>query len=448
MGRYRHQITPQPAVVVGRREQRYKLDDSLVFPGPNNPKILSVNPPDAEPLFVKRCWDETHPGPPWKSGGPLAITKSSTPTYQVKGQGSWTTKHLGAQTYTTYVGGFTPSSFNLGGDIISVNDCFNAGISGPYSGDWIDAEQFGAEAYHRARPTLERGGLSVFLGELREVPRMLSTTALGFHRLWKDIGGGNGLLMQPKRAADHFLNHQFGWTPFISDLHKFSRVSDESQRMMSDLTEMHGSTIKRRRVVSHTEDRTRIYHGDSPWLREYPELSGMCEVRSNPTRRGTVDVYREVKDHVWFEGSYTMYSQAFDPTKSWHNSNYGHFNRLLALYGARLSPSTVWNLMPWTWAIDYFVNIGDAIEAFDSWAIDGVVSKYAYVMRNRATYRTYENAIYMPNDEVNVSWTQLIESKTRVPQLSPYGFDLSWENLSTRQLSILGALLISRGISL
>jgi hypothetical protein len=115
------------------------------------------------------------------------------------------------------------------------------------------------------------------------------------------------------------------------------------------------------------------------------------------------------------------------------------------ILGLDLTPSTLWNLAPWTWAVDWFSNAGDVISNMSDWQDDGLVLRYGYMMEHsRATYAyTFEgptglNGSLRPQPVVYVS-----ESKRRV-KATPFGFGLTWGGLTPIQLAIAAALGISK----
>jgi hypothetical protein len=116
------------------------------------------------------------------------------------------------------------------------------------------------------------------------------------------------------------------------------------------------------------------------------------------------------------------------------------------ILGLSLTPDIVWNLTPWSWAVDWFSNTGDVISNLTDWATDGLVLRYGYVMEHTITSDTYT---YSGN-------TGLIDGNVRVPPLTlvtetkirrranPFGFGITWDGLSPRQLAITAALGLTR----
>jgi hypothetical protein len=395
--------------------------------------------------MVERCWDETHPGPPYKSGGPFTLVRGSYPVYAVKGDISLKVGNPN-QSNWKYEGGFSPFSMMEGSP---TQDAINVlGLNLPYSQTWFDATPYGPAGYAKARPKIEKMDLGTAVGELRDLPRMLKSTSKLFRDIWKGMGGNmSSVLMQPKKVADAFLNHQFGWKPFLSDLGKSYDLYQSADKHMSQIERDNGKWVRRVRTLSNTTSINHINRAYYPWATPYEYIAFLCEGRTIDGQgcNGYTDLIRHESERIWFVGSFKYYRPEFDRTKPWFHSNYGKTIRLLKTYGLQLSPAVVWNLTPWSWLADWFSNAGDQIEYRQAEDYDGLVSNYAYVMRSREeTYSQNMTIFLQVKGEHKVSWNYYVVSKDRRGALSPYGFDVSWDSLTPKQLAILSALLISR----
>jgi len=113
--------------------------------------------------------------------------------------------------------------------------------------------------------------------------------------------------------------------------------------------------------------------------------------------------------------------------------------------GANLTPETLWNLAPWSWATDWFANTGDVISNITSWSADGLVMQYGYMMENSIVTDTYTRELSgLNNNTVDVQPVTLVtETKVR-RKANPFGFGIDWEGLSPIQLAIAAAIGISR----
>jgi hypothetical protein len=157
---------------------------------------------------------------------------------------------------------------------------------------------------------------------------------------------------------------------------------------------------------------------------------------------GRVTRRRETIVRRWFSGAFT-YSLPVG-YKS-HDAVTGYAARASVLFGAELTPSTVWNLAPWSWAVDWFTNVGDVLSNASDALFDGLVMRYGYIMEHsliRDTY-TYGGPTNMQSATTPQPLTFVTETKLR-RKANPFGFGLTWEGLSPRQVAILVALGITR----
>jgi hypothetical protein len=292
---------------------------------------------------------------------------------------------------------------------------------------------------------LEKAGAAVFGAELRDLPRMMKTSAGFFHDAWTAIGGNStSIRMSPKKAADHFLNHQFGWIPFLSDLRKFYNAFDQNDQMIDRLINENGQWIRRKRTLK--EETTSTVLGSGNGFKLFPNTS--FESAFNPpwfTSTPTWQVREDVKTVIKAVGKYRYYRPEFDKADPDHLSVVNRLKRQATLFGARISPSNIYKATPWSWAIDWFSNLGDQINKANDMLVDSVSAKYLYVMQQQTKTRTFTQWAPFHSGAVTLQFTRVIETKQRREGLSPFGFSLSMASLTPRQIAIAGALGVSRG---
>lgn len=157
--------------------------------------------------------------------------------------------------------------------------------------------------------------------------------------------------------------------------------------------------------------------------------------------------FTESYTKTWFSGAYSYVmpdppsSNFLDKLDTWD----AEANKL---FGTRLTPDTVWNLAPWSWAADWFANTGDMMTNMSAFSHDGLVLRYGYIMQehNEKTTTSWQGYINQPSGSPR--FTQTSESfgsvsKTRLGAL-PYGFGTTMGDYSPRQVAIAAALGISR----
>lgn len=238
-------------------------------------------------------------------------------------------------------------------------------------------------------------------------------------------------------AGSEYLNYQFGWVPLVNDIRDFAKTVIDSNTIISQYENGSGQRQHRRYTFPDTSSAVTY----TP-----PRSSGVWPGDTRTWRTGTsyeksISDYSE--DELWFSGCFRYYLP---------KSGLGRYTHLARkLYGASLTPSTLWNMAPWSWAADWFGNVGDVMTNISYLGSDASVMEYGYMMRRSVKTRTIASH-YTGTNHVNnpfrnrTAWfnsTQVIEYKSRYPG-SPYSFSVDPAPLTTKQIAILAALGLSR----
>jgi hypothetical protein len=381
------------------------------------------------------CYDEVHSGPPYTDGGPFnkwAFTTNCTLPSTLK---TFTGKS--ASYDYKYVGGFIPNFLPTNswfGDLYAYYKLIGSQPvfkpNGTHS--WGDVSSYGASAWKKFRPGKPAADAAVFIGEIRDLPRMLKTTA----RAWRDAyvsRFGRRPKAATKKAADHWLNTQFGWLPFLNDLRKFHRTWTKADKIIAYLVRNNGRWIKRGGAVKEEELETETLASYSD-ERMYPVLTSQY-FPSYPSR-GSAIVQRITRQKVWFEALFRYYIPNINSV-TWRDE------ALSSLYGLNVTPELIWELTPWSWLVDWFTNVGDVLSNMSgAGPVSNLTAKYAYVMGTTETLIRLTSFAKLSPPTVG-TWEYSVSRKSRV-EANPFGFGVTWESLTPRQWSILGALGITR----
>lgn len=108
-----------------------------------------------------------------------------------------------------------------------------------------------------------------------------------------------------------------------------------------------------------------------------------------------------------------------------------------------MTPEVLWELAPWSWAVDWFSNTGDVIHNISTLGYDGLVMEYGYMMTHTQYDRRVEATALVNGVSVSARTVSRRETKRRTVA-TPYGFGIDDTTLSPRQLAILAALGLSR----
>lgn len=366
------------------------------------------------------CHDELHPGPPYKTGGPFNKWEYFADQYQPKG---WVDTISPDQRYR-YIGRWLPpvSCTNYIG-YTSLNDYKTSDVGNAFA--------HGATGWNLYRPTRPSVNLGESLGELQDLPRMLKTSAKGFHDTWRSMRGSR-TSFGPKKVADHWLNTQFGWLPFLSDLRGLYKTTRQLHWKLKRLRQYNGKWEKRGGTFD-TDTTQSVPSHVTNTVGLWPSPAGVLNV-SGGERKYTLTTSRR----VWFVARFRYYIPGKPGSWQWTA------RAVALLYGLQPSPSLIWELTPWSWLIDWWSNVGDVIANLSSSVLDNLAAKYAYVMRKSVTrVDFYGSNLLLDGRRMHGSWSAEYTRKSRAGA-SPFGFGLAWGDLTARQLSILAALGLSR----
>jgi len=394
--------------------------------------------------YVAMCKDEIHPGPPFTSGGDFLKVSAELPNPRVMGAGKYSASptdldnYLGATGYVRYEGGFLPSN-------LYYNDWnFIPTVADPHFAP--DTSAYELQAYRRTKPRIEHASAYVFVRESRDIPRMLKTSAKLFHDTWKVMGGnmtGRYMLRNNatrRNAADNFLNHQFGWVPFLSDLRKFYTTYQNAAVIKGRLTSENDRFV-RHKVVLDDKSTDKVFDSGTGWIC-YPAgywINRLMTSGQSPTW----EIRERKHTYVSAVGSYKFYRPEFDMSLPDYNSAWSRIQRELDIYGLRITPANVYKATPWSWLIDWFTEFGSNLETMTDSLVDGVAAQYLYVMRHDSTELVFNQYAPFKSGPLSMTQSMTIDAKIRKAASSPYGYGLTWNLLSPRQLAILAALKIT-----
>ncbi len=251
-----------------------------------------------------------------------------------------------------------------------------------------------------------------------------------------------------KAAGSEYLNYQFGWAPLVSEVHTVVGAARNHRDIVQNYRHNEGRNVHRRfdfpSVIENSVEEVSSAYALNGLNVGTGYITG---VPSSPLR--TVSVNKETKR--WFEGCFTYGGPG---GTDYASKSLGFGSDADAVFGVALSPDILWELTPWSWAVDWFTNAGDMIHNVTSFALAGLVMRYGYMMEETIeTYSTnYSDCFYRvkptPSSygsrnfgDCSIGYKTI--RKTRAPA-NPFGFGVGWEGLSPTQLAITAAIGITR----
>jgi len=318
------------------------------------------------------------------------------------------------------------------GPILPVSPAFMTFPSVIHSSD-SHLAVLGTEAIARCSPSNPTANLTTFLGELlgEGLPHLVGKSLKEMRSIHpKELRKG---------LSKEYLNYQFGWLPFISDLRQLSHSLLNAHKIINQYSRGSGSMVRRRYAFPTTTSTSIsvIRTNAIPWF-----LMSSSVMDKGPPYSGQVFCETKTTVDQWFSGAFTYYIPP-------DHTVIGEIDRKVIfakkLLGASLTPDSVWNLAPWSWLVDWFLDAGDLLKNLDNWIIDNQVLLYGYMMEHSTSSNTY-TFVGDPRLRASVpipSLTFTSEWKLR-RKATPYGFGLTWDSLSHFQQSILVALGLSK----
>lgn len=304
-------------------------------------------------------------------------------------------------------------------------------------------ESLGATAVAKCSPTNSLVSLATFLGELKDGFPLIPLTA------WEALtrkARKNGLRasetagQQIQTGAEAYVSKEFAWDPMVSDVQAFARRVADASRIFRQYQRDAGRPVRRSWHFPTKRSSVVSLVAASPLMGF--GTNGPYTLRTNPNN---VIKIRQTTVDQWFSGAFTYHLPSGNDT---YEGMMEFSDRADILLGTRLDPEVLWELTPWSWAVDWMSNVGDVLSNVSSRVNDGLIMRYGYIMEHSVTMDTYtrERPDVFLNDLsalVDNSVSLVTETKMR-RRANPFGFGLTWEGLSPYQLSILASIGISR----
>jgi len=281
----------------------------------------------------------------------------------------------------------------------------------------------------RCRPTASGAELLTAMAEVKRegIPHVHGS------RTWRER------TLSAKNAGSEYLNHQFGWVPIVNEVKAFAETVGKSAQIQRQYDADRGKIIRRRYEAPVEESTTEVVLSNAA----FPAgITADSSSNYGTTKGGQLTLKSETFVKRWFSGAFTYGI----PNSLYSGTDLSEFGaKADRLYGLSLTPDVLWNLAPWSWAVDWFTNTGDVIATASDYVSQGLVMQYGYVMEHSFTKYTYSltGCVFHDKPMRVPDATVLVESKLR-RRGNPFGFGVTWDGLSPSQIAIAGALGLSR----
>jgi len=301
-------------------------------------------------------------------------------------------------------------------------------------------------------PTAPEANLAQMLGELRErlphIPgaelraKMLHSGA-NAARSGTNATSGRGYKQREAAAVagDEYLNVQFGIKPLLSDIEKLAHSVKNASMIIKQFRRDSGKIIRRK--VSLYDRTSLTERPDEPMsLVLNPFVPGFDNVTSDffESYSGARACSDSIRQRAWFSGAYTYHlAEAHD-----FLSKAEMYEQLAdKLLGSSIDAALFWELTPWSWLIDWHINVGSFLRNVELLSKDSLVVRYGYVMHETHAIRTWVTKQPMIDKNGrsigHPAAFSNIMSKNR-ERATPYGFGRTSSEFTPQQWAILGAL--------
>jgi hypothetical protein len=277
-------------------------------------------------------------------------------------------------------------------------------------------DSWGTSVISAVKPTSPVADLAVSIGEFVSERKFFS------------LPGTSG------SVPGEYLNYMFGVAPTIGLVQDLRNAISNSEELLNQYSRDSGRLV--RRQYEPPPEKTTV-KTVTPGVPVGSVGTGLHPLAGGS---GTLTTITKTTKTWKFSGAFTYYL----PKSGWFRT----MAELDYLYGIKPGLSVVWELMPYSWLVDYKLNVGDILSNVDAFTQDGLVMPYAYVQRsqNVEVEYTWIGSVYGPNGTLVPKTVTATVYKTTLQRqpATPFGFGISPGSLSLRQVSIIAALGLSR----
>jgi hypothetical protein len=382
------------------------------------------------------------------TGGPWNLFKE-----EITNTGEQVTVYGGQLSGISYAGRFQCRDDGL-------IDWYSWGVPGGFghndlNSNFDNLELLGVEALNSMKPTKPDFTAAASLYELKDLPGLLRDGVSFLRHKVRTEQARRNTKYWYSHAGEWYLSIQFGYVPLIRDILNFTIAFRNRKARFDQLLRDEGKWVRRRRnLKQHDQDGHTV-----AWNDFYPDVRGNGDLMPtlNTQSYGRGVGYRgeiTTKVRTWCTGRCKYFLPSGPRDRNWRWRLY------LRMLGGRPSLDQLWAVIPWSWLVDYFVDMRSFMGAISEGVEDRLIWDKAYIMQTReaklansASQVVITDPGYWDTSVADVRGVQLstitsTTTRTSTTKLrcvaSIFGFGATKDNLSPTQLAILGALGLSR----
>jgi hypothetical protein len=297
-----------------------------------------------------------------------------------------------------------------------------------------DKNQLAWEILANTNPSVPEVNIPAFIGEMKDIPGLVRNWGRNLiavrrqSQLQRFLMRGNAPKIAARTAANWHLTKRWAIAPLVKDLVNLYNFQKSVNNRMTELYALRdGRTLRRRchfGTFSAIADTTPVLHGLAF------VVTGRRRVVTRCKTWGTAEWKLLPNSKLPLLGYNPLLRKAWTSVTAANS------------YGAL---AAAWELTPWSWLVDWFSSVGTCINASNN-AL-GLTFGRLSLMRHSLSISEYKALSPFPPTITLDGWyVEEMERKERYPVFPVIPVPLpTLPVLTTRQLSILGALAVLKG---
>jgi hypothetical protein len=169
----------------------------------------------------------------------------------------------------------------------------------------------------------------------------------------RDLGRVLSKQVKPEDVPGGYLAYKFGWAPLIADALSLIDFQSEVNRRVRTIIEARSGGQRFRRNLLRQKSLVKVG-------------SSILASTSSPSRSLVIGEYKETNIECWFTSRMVIKDPSPELDRLLELLRSPELTPLLALTGLTSGPTaaSIWEVIPWSWLIDYFVDVSSFIDAY------------------------------------------------------------------------------------
>lgn len=281
----------------------------------------------------------------------------------------------------------------------------------------IDKDALNAEAYLAMKPSLSSGfSLSNFVIELAEfkwIYKAFKKANQTFSLLKGAIGFTDGDSLT-SNVASAYLMYQFGWKLFVKDLMELYGLLANMEKTLRDYA-------SRQNIPQVRHFKKTVYSGTT---------GGESAGSFRRTYKYDCTFYATMKYIYRVQGIHAEYAK---------------LKGILDILGLKANVAVVWNAIPFSFVVDWFLNVGDVLDAkFNKDYLESEVTilDYCFSTKQRLVTEAWIGGPNTPEGFLGTVEKTTYERRRSLPKADDFGLKLS-DRYGSKQMLLSAALVLA-----